>query len=69
MIPLKTRSLVGLLPMVAAEILDEDTILGLKGFRRRMEWFLHYRPDLSRLITIDTKSGRMHRLLAVSGFQ
>jgi hypothetical protein len=35
MIPLKTRSLVGLLPMVAAEILDEDTILGLKGFRRR----------------------------------
>jgi hypothetical protein len=69
MIPLKTRSLVGLLPMVAAEILDEDTILGLKGFRRRMEWFLHYRPDLSRLITIDTKSCRMHRLLAVFGFQ
>ena len=64
-IPLKTRSLVGLLPMVAVEILDEETILSLKGFRRRMEWFLHYRPDLSRLITIDNKSGRMHRLLAV----
>ena len=64
-IPLKTRSLVGLLPMVAVEILDEDLILNLKGFRRRMQWFLQYRPDLSRLISIEHRNGRTHRLLAV----
>jgi len=64
-IPLKTRSLVGLLPLIAVEILYEDAILNLKGFRRRMQWFLDYRPDLARLITIDNKRGRTHHLLAV----
>jgi hypothetical protein len=64
-IPLKTRSLVGLLPLIGVEILYEDEILNLKGFRRRMQWFLDYRPDLARLITIDNKRGRTHHLLAV----
>jgi hypothetical protein len=64
-IPLKTRSLVGLLPLIGVEILYEDAILNLKGFRRRMQWFLDYRPDLARLITIDNKRGRTHHLLAV----
>ena len=44
-IPLKTRSLVGLLPLIGVEIVYEDAILNLKGFRRRMQWFLDYRPD------------------------
>jgi len=30
-----------------------------------MQWFLDYRPDLARLITIDNKRGRTHHLLAV----
>src|ERR1700736_3595576 len=64
-IPLKTRSLVGLLPLIGVEILYEDAIFNLKGFRRRMQWFLQYRPDLARLITIDNKRGRTHHLLAV----
>jgi Glycosyl hydrolase family 63 C-terminal domain len=64
-IPLRTRSLVGLLPLVAVEVLEEEKIKSFKGFRRRMEWFLRYRQDLARLISIDTKSGLTHRLLAV----
>ena len=64
-IPLKTRSLVGLLPLVAVEILDEEQIQRFKGFRRRMEWFLKHRQDLAKLITIDNEDGHIHRLLAV----
>jgi hypothetical protein len=64
-IPLKTRSLVGLLPLVAVEILEEEQIQKFKGFRRRMEWFLEHRQDLAKLITIDNEDGHIHRLLAV----
>jgi hypothetical protein len=63
--PLKTRSLVGLLPLVAVEILEEEQIQKFKGFRRRMEWFLKHRQDLAKLITIDNEDGHIHRLLAV----
>jgi hypothetical protein len=64
-IPLKTRSLVGLLPLVAVEILEEERLERFKGFVNRMQWFLKYRPDLAGLITIDNKLGHNHRLLAV----
>jgi hypothetical protein len=64
-IPLKTRSLVGLLPLVAVEVLEEEKIQKFKGFRRRLEWFLKHRQDLAKLITIDNEAGHIHRLLAV----
>ena len=64
-IPLKTRSLVGLLPLVAVEVLEEERIASAKGFRRRMDWFLKYRRDLAKLISIDNKLGHNHLLLAV----
>ena len=44
--PLKIRSLVGLLPLIAVEILDQELIDRLPSFRRRLEWFLRYRHDL-----------------------
>ncbi len=67
-IGLKTRSLVGLLPMIAVEILEEDRIKGLPGFYKRFQWFLKHRKDLARHIshcdrgTIDDHA---HRLLAI----
>jgi len=64
-IPLRTRSLVGLLPLVAVENLQEEDLKQFKGFRSRMEWFLRYRQDLAKLISIDNKMGHTHRLLAV----
>ena len=38
-IPLKLRALVGLIPLIAVEIIDKKTISGLKGFQKRMGWF------------------------------
>jgi hypothetical protein len=50
-IPLKVRSMVGLLPLIACEILEEDQIQRLPGFKKRLDWFLENRSDLARHIT------------------
>jgi hypothetical protein len=50
-IPLKSRSLVGLLPLIAVEILQEDKIRGLPGFYKRFQWFRQHRKDLSEHIS------------------
>ncbi|HKB17138.1 MAG TPA: glucosidase, partial [Planctomycetota bacterium] len=49
--PVKIRSLVGLIPLLVAEVLDDRKIDRLPGFKRRMEWFLRYRPDLASHIS------------------
>lgn len=41
--PLRVRSLVGLVPMLAVEVLDGETIDRLPDFKRRMSWFLRHR--------------------------
>ncbi len=46
-IPLKVRSLVGLIPLLAVENLDDELVQRLKGFKKRMDWFLKHRPELS----------------------
>jgi hypothetical protein len=50
-IPLRIRSLVGLIPLFAVETLDPELLEKVPGFNRRMEWFLNNRPDLARLVS------------------
>jgi len=64
-IPLKTRSLVGLLSLTAVEVIQEEDMQNLRGFRRRLQWFLENRPDLAKLITVSGFKGKRHGLLAV----
>src|SRR5437667_7002029 len=45
--PLKVRSMVGLIPLFAVEVLDHELLERVPEFRRRLEWFLNYRPDLA----------------------
>ncbi len=45
------RSMVGLMPLFAVEVLDRRTIDSLPGFKKRLEWFLTNRPDLARHIS------------------
>ncbi len=69
--PLCIRSLVGLVPLFACEVIEDDVIAKLPGFRRRMEWFLRNRPELGRHIaymdvaTEGTHAKSGHRLLAI----
>ena len=50
--PLRIRSVVGIIPLFAVEILDQKTLNRLPGFKQRMNWFLNNRKDLARQITI-----------------
>ena len=51
-IPLRIRSLVGLLPLCAVTVLKQKTIDALPGFRKRLDWFLTNRPDLLKYIKV-----------------
>jgi len=66
-LPLRVRSLVGLLPLIAVEVLDEEVVDRLPGFRRRLDWFLNNRPDLARQIACFASmgEGQGKRLLAI----
>jgi hypothetical protein len=68
-IPLRVRSLVGLIPLIAVVNLDEDVLARLRGFSKRMNWFLANRQDLARHISyVQTREeGQTHslRLLAI----
>jgi Glycosyl hydrolase family 63 C-terminal domain len=63
-IPLYTRSVVGLLPLIAAEILDEETIAKLPGFYKRLQWFVKHRADLAQNIS-HCEARHNHRLIAI----
>jgi hypothetical protein len=66
-VPLKVRSLVGLLPMIAVEILDDSVIAALPGFRKRMNWFLENRRDIIQPMACMERGGRKGRcLLAIA---
>lgn len=56
-IPLRIRSLVGLLPLCAVTVLKQKTIDALPGFRKRMDWFLINRPDLLKYIKVRREDG------------
>ncbi len=62
-LPLKVRSVVGLLPLLAVETIQWQLIEALPGFRSRLEWYLQYRPDLASLVSRWQESGMKERRL------
>ena len=49
-IPINVRSMVGLIPLFAVEILDQETVNKYlsNDFKKRFDWFLKNRPDLTQ---------------------
>jgi hypothetical protein len=67
-IPVRLRSMVGLIPLFACEVLEQSVIDRLPGFSKRMRWFLENRPDLAEHIAYmesHRHDGHDHRLLAI----
>ncbi len=67
-VPLRVRSLVGLIPLLAVEILEQNVIDRLPGFNKRLQWFLKNRADLAGQISYmaaDDGHSEGHRLLAI----
>ncbi|MBB5394275.1 glucosidase [Mucilaginibacter sp. AK015] len=75
---MKVRSIVGLIPLFAAEVLNDTDIADNPIFRARMDWFTANRPDLTALVSHwDEKSSggkhlisllRGHRMKAILGY-
>ena len=62
-LPLKVRSMVGLIPLFAVEVLDPALLKKLPGFTTRMQWYLNYRPDLAKLVSRWQECGSGERQL------
>ena len=43
---LRVRSMVGLIPLYACLVIDDEYVDKLDGFKKRMDWFLKHREDL-----------------------
>src|SRR5581483_9546570 len=64
--PLRIRSLVGLIPLLAVETIEPDALAAHEGFRRRLEWFVANRPDLiDNVACMETAGSGARRLLAI----
>jgi hypothetical protein len=64
--PLKIRSLVGLIPLLAVQTLESDVLKRHDGFRRRLDWFIQHRPDLTGDVACMRTAGhRERRLLSI----
>jgi hypothetical protein len=50
-IPLRVRSLVGLIPLFAIEVLDPELLSKVPQFKRRLEWLFSHRPELADLVS------------------
>jgi hypothetical protein len=62
-IRMKVRSMVGLIPLFAVEVLDEEIFQTMPEFTERLEWFLTNRPDLANLISRWGEKGKNERHL------
>jgi hypothetical protein len=65
-VPMKVRSMVGLIPLFAVETLEPEVLDRLTGFKRRMEWFINNRHDLTgNVACMRTPGNSERRLLSI----
>ncbi len=62
-VPLRVRSTVGLLPMLAVLVLEPELLARVPYFTERAHWFVAHRPDLAGLISRWEEPGRGDTLL------
>ncbi len=62
-VPLKVRSLVGFIPLLAVETIEPDLLDALPEFKARLEWFLEHRPNLAKLVSRWHEPGMEERRL------
>ncbi|WPO83505.1 glucosidase [Chryseobacterium sp. JJR-5R] len=48
---LRLRTIVGLIPMFAVEVIDDAMIENLPNFKKRMQWVLENKPELAALVS------------------
>jgi len=68
---LRVRSIVGLIPLFAAEVLEDSDITENPIFRDRMDWFAKNRPDLASLVSrwAETREPGKHLISLLRGYR
>ncbi len=65
-IPMKVRSVVGIVPIFAVEAIEAGTLERLPQFGKRVDWYLSNRPELAQNVApIDVGGMRERRLMAI----
>ncbi len=65
-LPMRVRSLVGLVPLFAVETLQPHLLARVPNFKRRLDWFVEHRPELCKNVaSLDAGGMDARRLLAV----
>jgi len=62
-VPLKVRSMVGLIPLFAVEVLDPELFDAMPAFAARLKWFLDNRPEMANLVSRWKEPGKGERHL------
>lgn len=65
-IPLKIRSMVGLIPLFAVMTIEQEVMDSLPGFKRRMEWFTNNRHDLVTQCAMGKGDRHERRFLSIT---
>jgi hypothetical protein len=70
-IKMRVRSIVGLIPLFATEVLDEKDIMESPVFKDRMKWFAENRPDLASLVSRWNEKGNngKHLISLLRGYR
>lgn len=68
---MKVRSIVGLIPLFATEVLDETDITNNPIFSNRLTWFAENRPDLASLVSRwnEKSSNGKHMISLLRGYR
>lgn len=62
-VKLKVRSMVGLIPLFAIEILEPELLEKTPEFKKRLEWYMRYKPELASLVACWETEGKGARRL------
>ncbi len=60
---LRVKSMVGLIPLFAVEVMTKETLDAHPEFAERMNWFLRHRPDLASLVSRWNEAGKEEKHL------
>jgi hypothetical protein len=62
-LPMKVRSMVGLIPLFAVETFEPEVLQRLPSFRKRMQWFLDHNPEVGKHVDMSQRTDQGNRLL------
>ena len=66
-LPLRVRSMVGLIPLYAVQTMEPELLDRMPAFRRRLNWFIENRPDLTEnMACMKTQGNEERRLFSIA---